>query len=237
MRARWAPRCPAGAGVSTAHGRPAEAGARRARAAKSPSGVRGRGWTRVGRCAWTGAFEDVLLPRFSRGASGVTDARGSCSRPPSRRPAQTRRAEGKGCESGRALVRGGVAGTAVRGSGPAGGRGGQPSCRPSRVAGRGERTALGNRSPEPRAGTLARKERGRETLAVASRPRAPVRGAESRRRLRDAHRTPEGPPKRSRDFDSGNLRSCDTSPHVGRALASEKLDIDTTRVSFLPASC
>lgn len=158
-----------------------QAGARRARAAKSPSGVRGRAWTRVGRCAWTGAFEDVLLPRFSRGASGVTDARGSCSRPPSRRPGQTRRAEGKGCESGRALVRGGVAGTAVRGSGPAGGRGGgQPSCRPSRVAGRGERTALGNRSPEPRAGTLARKERGRETLAVASRPRAPVRGAESR---------------------------------------------------------
>lgn len=73
MRARWAPRYPAGAGVSTAHGRPAEAGARRARAAKSPSGVRGRGWTRVGRCAWTGAFEDVLLPRFSRGASGVTE--------------------------------------------------------------------------------------------------------------------------------------------------------------------
>lgn len=85
VRARWAPRCPAGAGVSTAHGRPAEAGARRARAAKSPSGVRGRAWTRVGRCAWTGAFEDVLLPRFSRGASGVTDARGSCSRPPSQR--------------------------------------------------------------------------------------------------------------------------------------------------------
>lgn len=90
---RWAPRCPAGAGVSTAHGRPAEAGARRARAAKSPSGVRGRGWTRVGRCAWTGAFEDVLLPRFSRGASGVTDARGSCSglRPDARRrPAEPR---------------------------------------------------------------------------------------------------------------------------------------------------
>lgn len=182
VRARWAPRCPAGAGVSTAHGRPAEAGARRARAAKSPSGVRGRGWTRVGRCAWTGAFEDVLLPRFSRGASGVTETH----------------------------------------VGPA------PGLSPD---------ALGNRSPEPRAGTLARKERGRETLAAASRPRAPVRGAESRRRLRDAHRTPEGPPKRSRDFDSGYLRSYGTSPHVGGALASEKLDIDTTRVSFLPASC
>lgn len=176
------PDVPRGAGVSTAHGRPAEAGARRARAAKSPSGVRGRAWTRVGRCAWTGAFEDVLLPRFSQGASGVTETH----------------------------------------VGPA------PGLRPN---------ALGNRSPEPRAGTLARKERGRETLAAASRPRASVRGAESRRRLQDAHRTPEGPPKRSRDFQTGNLRSCDTSPHVGGALASEKLDIDTTRVSFLPASC
>lgn len=174
------PDVPRGAGVSTAHGRPAEAGARRARAAKSPSGVRGRGWTRVGRCAWTGAFEDVFLPRFSRGAIWGDRRTWVLLRPPSRRPAQTRRAEGKGCESGRALVRGGVAGTAVRGSGPAGGRGGQPSCRPSRVAGRGERTALGNRSPEPRAGTLARKERGRETLAAASRPRASLRGAESR---------------------------------------------------------
>lgn len=140
--------------------------------------------------AWAAVRGRARLRTLRRGRSsaeilaggvwGDGDARGSFLPPPSRRPAQTRRAEGKGCESGRALVRGGVAGTAVRGSGPAGGRGGQPSCRPSRVAGRGERTALGNRSPEPRAGTLARKERGRETLAVASRPRAPVRGAESR---------------------------------------------------------
>lgn len=187
-----APMSPAGAGVSTAHGRPAEAGARRARAAKSPSGVRGRGWTRVGRCAWTGAFEDVLLPRFSRGASGVTDARGSCSRPPSRRPAQTRRAEGKGCESGRALVRGGVAGTAVRARGrraaggvsrpvalpawPAG-ESGPPWETGARSRGRGPWPAR-SAGGDPRGGLEAARVRKRRREQVTAQGRAPdARGA------------------------------------------------------------
>lgn len=121
----------------------------------------------------------------------LTRARGAKS------PALARRSVarlGERAARGRLVVRGAPsARTAPRRRGPGAGPRGLRTAAPAglfdheseqtrrqSVAGRGERTALGNRSPEPRAGTLARKERGRETLAVASRPRAPVRGAESR---------------------------------------------------------